>query len=72
MVVRNSGQKQWSENRIKIFELIQGNPKITRKELSEALKINPSAIQKHIEKLKAEHIITRIGSDKAGQWKIEN
>ena len=71
-VVGNGGQKRWSENRVKIFELIQGNPKITRKELSEALKINPSAIQKHIEKLKAEHIITRIGSDKAGQWKIEN
>ena len=77
LVVRKSGQKsnfggqkKWSENLVKLFELIQNNPKITRKELSETLKINPSAVQKHIEKLKNEHIIIRVGSDKTGHWEI--
>jgi fido (protein-threonine AMPylation protein)/biotin operon repressor len=78
MVVRKSGQKdnlggqkKWSENLAKVFELIRNNPKITRKKLSETLQINPSAVQKHIEKLKNERVIIRVGSDKGGHWKIE-
>ena len=43
-----SGQKKWSE----VLELIKANPKIIRSELSDKLKINPSAIQRHIQKLK--------------------
>jgi len=66
------GQKKWSENLAKVFELIRNNPKITRKELSETLQINPSAVQKHIEKLKNERVIIRVGSDKGGHWKIEH
>ena len=69
-VVRSGGQKARSGNLAGVFELIQKNPKITRKELSETLQINPSAVQKHIEKLKTEGIIVRTGSDKAGSWKI--
>ena len=64
-VVRKSGQKKWSE----VLELITENPKITRSELSETLGINPSAIQRHIQKLKNEGIIERIGGDKGGYWK---
>ncbi len=66
-VVRKSGQKKWSE----ILELIQENPKITRAELSAALGINPSAIQRHIQKLKTDNFIERIGGDKGGYWKIK-
>jgi Fic family protein len=65
-VVRKSGQKKWSE----VLELIKENPKITRTELSNKLGINPSAIQRHIQKLKTEGIIERIGGDKGGCWKI--
>jgi ATP-dependent DNA helicase RecG len=43
-----SGQKKWSE----VLELIKENPKITRSELSDKLGINPSAIQRHIQRLK--------------------
>ena len=67
-VVRKSGQKKWSE----VLELIKENPKITRKELSEKLGINSSAIQRHIQKLKTEGLIERIGGDKGGYWKIIN
>ena len=61
-----SGQKKWSE----VLESIKENPKITRSELSETLRINPSAIQRHIQKLKKEGIMERIGGDKGGYWKI--
>ncbi len=65
-VVRKGGQKRWSE----ILELIKLNPKITRSELVEKLGINPSAVQKHISKLKNENRIVRIGGDKGGHWKV--
>ena len=65
-VVRKGGQKKWSE----VLDLIKENPKITRKELSEKLEINPSAIQKHIQKLKADGLIKRIGGDKGGYWNV--
>ena len=65
-VVRKSGQKKWSE----ILELITENPKIKRSELSDKLGINPSAIQRLIQKLKKEGVIERIGGDKGGYWKI--
>jgi len=52
------------------LELIKENPKITRGELSDKLGINPSAIQKHIQKLKTDGTIERIGGDKGGYWKV--
>jgi len=64
------GQKKWSEKVVRLIELIVEKPNITRKELSEVLQINPSAIQKHIDKLKSEGIISREGSDKKGVWKV--
>lgn len=66
----SGGQKKWSEKVVKLLGLLIENPFITRKELSEALKINPSAVQKHIVKLKNEGIISREGSDKKGSWKV--
>ncbi len=64
------GQKRWSEKVVRLLKLIVEKPTITRKELSEALQINPSAIQKHIENLKNEGVIVREGSDKKGFWKV--
>ena len=69
---RTGGQKKWSEKVVRLLEIIDEKPDITRKELAEALKINPSAVQKHIEKLKSEGVISRVGSDKKGSWKINN
>ena len=65
---KSGGQKKWSETTQKILELIKQNPQISRKELCESLEINPSAVQKHIEKLKAENIIERSGGAKGGKW----
>lgn len=64
------GQKKWSETTEKILQLIKNNPKISRSELCDELKINPSAIQKHIEKLKKANVIERIGGAKGGEWRV--
>lgn len=66
----NGGQKKWSETTKKVFGLIKNNPHISRKELCEKLGINPSAVQKHIEKLKEQNMIVRIGGAKGGHWEI--
>ena len=65
------GQKKWSETTQKVYVLIKENPSISRKELSDTLSINPSAIQKHIEKLKKEGIIIRKNGAKGGHWEVK-
>ncbi len=52
-----------------VFELIKANPSITREQLSEILHIAPSAIQKHINKLKIDRIRRTKGKQK-GHWEI--
>ena len=53
-----------------IFNIILGNQKISRKQLSEQLGINESAVQKHINALKKKRIIDRDGATR-GQWIIK-
>lgn len=69
---KTGGQKKWSETTQKILELIKQNPQISRKELCESLEINPSAVQKHIEKLKVQNIIERSGGAKGGKWIVRD
>ncbi len=60
---------QISETQQLILLLIIENNKVSRREIAEKLKINESAIQKHINKLKQLRILERIG-DTRGYWKI--
>ncbi len=53
-----------------VLEEIRKNLEITREELSKKLKINPSAIQKHIEKLKKRGFLKRVGPTKGGHWEV--
>lgn len=64
------GQKKWSETALRILDLLKQNPKISRKELCEELGINPSAVQKHIDKLKETKMIERLGGAKGGEWRV--
>lgn len=67
------GQKIGQKNiptKEKVVSLITTNPHITRKELSATLKLPQSTIQFHIEKLKAEGRIERIGGARGGYWKV--
>ena len=52
-----------------VFRMIVENPKISRRELAENLKINESAIQKHINILKEKKVIERVGKTN-GYWEI--
>ncbi len=53
-----------------ILELIQQNNYISRTKLSKKLNINPSAIQKHLKKLKKIGLLKRIGSLRGGCWEV--
>lgn len=59
-----------TERQRDILEIIIANPKISRKQLAEELKINESAVQKHIDALKKKNIIER-DSATTGQWIIK-
>lgn len=54
----------------RVLEAILQNSHITRKELMEELHVGESTIYRAIQKLKAEGIIERIGSNKTGYWKL--
>jgi ATP-dependent DNA helicase RecG len=53
-----------------VLNIIQSNKRVSRKELSELLRINESAVQKHITALKKKNIIERDGRT-TGQWIIK-
>jgi predicted HTH transcriptional regulator len=52
-----------------ILELIIKDPAISRKNISEKININQSAVQKHIDTLKKKGVISR-ESETTGHWKI--
>lgn len=65
-VVRKSGQK----TRDRLIELLVSHPHLTRVGLSAALGICPSAVQKHLTRLKMDNRVRRIGPDKGGHWEV--
>jgi len=62
--------EQLTKRQQEVLDLIKSDPAISRKQLSEKLGINPSAIQKHIDSLKKKDIISR-DSETTGYWKIQ-
>ena len=59
-----------TDNRVKILREVHNNPKVTKKELEQAVSISASAIDNNIDALKNLGLLTREGSDKGGNWKI--
>jgi len=59
-----------TDNRVKILKEVHNNPKVTKKELEQAVSISASAIDNNIDALKNLGLLTREGSDKGGNWKI--
>ncbi len=55
-----------------IIDLIVSNPKVTRAEMAEKIGVAPSAIQKHLKKLKEANLVFREGGDKGGSWVVNN
>ena len=50
--------------------MIKENPSITRKEMAEKIGISDDGIKYNLSKLKQMNILTRVGSDRSGTWKI--
>lgn len=65
-VVRKGGQK----TRERMIDLLVAHPSLTREGISAALGICPSAVQKHLARLKIDGRIRRIGPDKGGHWEV--
>ena len=55
----------------RIFRLIQLNPKIRQKEITEKTGISLSAVKRIMAKLQKEGKIKRKGNNRSGEWIIE-
>lgn len=62
--------KTREKTREKIINAIAGNKEITSSSLAILLGISEKGIEYHLQKLKNEKKIERIGPDKGGYWKI--
>ena len=54
----------------RILELLQSNPKITRRELAAILGLTSDGVKYHLQKLTKEGVIIRKGSTRRGVWEI--
>lgn len=66
----NNGENEKKSTRERLIALIKENPRITRASLSEQLGISSSNVQFHIERLKSEGVIERVGSSRSGYWEF--
>jgi ATP-dependent DNA helicase RecG len=58
---------------VKIIKLIKNNPRITRKELAEQIgNITEDGIKYHLNNLKKQGVLQRVGPDKGGYWQIND
>ena len=55
----------------KLLEIIKVNPNITAKELCVMLGLTIDGVRYHLNKLKKQGKILRVGSNKSGYWKIK-
>ena len=53
-----------------ILALIKHNPSITRAQLAAQIGVGIRTIDNHLRKLKVQGVISRVGSDKSGSWRI--
>ena len=67
---QKGGQKGKEKTIDTILQLIKDYPAITRNVIAEVIGISPSAVQKHINRLKADNIIVRHGGDRGGHWEV--
>ena len=54
----------------KIALLIESNPNITIKEMTELLGLSRRGVEEQMKSLKSKGIIRRVGPDKGGHWEI--
>ncbi|HNT66988.1 MAG TPA: ATP-binding protein [bacterium] len=62
--------RNYPEKVQEILKAIAVNPRITRRELALKVGLTPDGIKYHLNRLKKDGILKRIGSDKGGHWEI--
>lgn len=60
-----------SDTQSDILKLLNSNPKLTALDISQELKRDITTIKRAIRNLKEKGLLERVGSDKAGYWKIK-
>jgi ATP-dependent DNA helicase RecG len=65
-------QETTQETTQEILELLRRNPSISRREITESLgkNITEDGVKYHLDKLKFQKMIKRIGHTKGGYWKV--
>lgn len=53
-----------------ILQMAKDNPMVTYNQLAEKLALNRRTIQRHIQKLKADGMLRRVGSERKGFWEL--
>jgi predicted HTH transcriptional regulator len=56
----------------KIMEAIRRNPAVSTRELAVLSGLTPRGVKWHLEKLKAQGLVRRVGPDRGGRWEVEN
>ena len=67
---QKSTQKSTQKSSQKIIEIMRSDPTVTIADLAVHVAISDRAVKKHIERLKAQSRIRRIGPDKGGYWEV--
>lgn len=70
-VVSKGGQKL-TKKQSELVSIMKQNPKISRKEISEKLRINESAVQKRLDVLRKKDVLRRMGPDRGGYWEVKD
>ena len=53
-----------------LLQMITDDPSVTTTQMASALGINRSAVSKHLDRLKADGRLRRVGPDKGGHWEL--
>ena len=69
-LIKSKFTEKFTENERKILEEIIKKEDITQEKLAEIIGISRRSVINNINKLREKKIITRVGSDRKGYWKI--
>ncbi|MDO4332785.1 MAG: putative DNA binding domain-containing protein [Eubacteriales bacterium] len=68
---KSATEHELTEDEKRILSVIKKNPRITQKKLHEATGISLGTIKRILPRLQAKGVLTRNGSRRSGQWKIQ-
>jgi len=75
-VVREKWGEKWGEKimarRLRIAQLMINNPRISTKELADALQLSTSGVENHLKAMRAAGCIRHVGPAKGGRWEVRD